>query len=130
MARLGLIASSGWMAGVPAVAREHLRLGRWSSGSVLLSWIGMNVPYLFLPVWGGLEAAAAYRALSNLLLPVLVVGRRGRSDHPARSLRTRGDPRLFRQRAMQSVVLLGGACLAYGALLNFSSRFLGAAALR
>lgn len=69
---------------------DHWRYGRWASGTAALAWIPGNVFILFLPIWWGLEASAAYKALLNLLLPMLhltialsaillpvLVGRRG-----------------------------------------------------
>lgn len=72
---------------------DHWRYGRWASGTAALAWIPGNVFILFLPIWWGLEASAAYKALLNLLLPMLhlitafsaillpvLVGRRGLTD--------------------------------------------------
>ena len=53
------------------VIRDHWRYGRWSIASSGLSWIPGNLYYVLLPVFAGLEAAAALKALSNLVLPVL-----------------------------------------------------------
>lgn len=53
------------------VAREHWSYGRWALAASLLSWVPTNVYYLLLPLWGGLEAAAALRAMTNLVLPIL-----------------------------------------------------------
>jgi O-antigen/teichoic acid export membrane protein len=53
--------------------KDHWRYGKWSSGTAALSWVPGNVFTLFLPIWWGLEASAAYKALSNLLLPMLHV---------------------------------------------------------
>ena len=53
--------------------KDHWRYGRWASGAAVLAWIPGNVFILFLPIWWGLEASAAYKALLNLLLPMLHV---------------------------------------------------------
>ncbi len=49
----------------------HWRYGRWSVAVQALGWVPGNVFYLLLPIWGGLEAVASFRALMNLLLPML-----------------------------------------------------------
>ena len=50
---------------------DHWRYGRWSIGNQALNWVPMNVFYLILPVWGGLAAAASFKALMNLIMPML-----------------------------------------------------------
>ncbi|WP_166178488.1 MATE family efflux transporter [Rubrobacter tropicus] len=51
--------------------KSHWEYGRWSVGNRALYWLPTNVYYLILPVWGGLEAGAAFKALMNLLMPML-----------------------------------------------------------
>jgi O-antigen/teichoic acid export membrane protein len=55
------------------VRKEHWRYGRWLTGAALLRWTSVNLYFLLLPIWGGLEAAGTFRALFNLLLPALHV---------------------------------------------------------
>jgi len=55
------------------VLNNHWKYGKWASGTAALSWIPCNVFILFLALWGGLEASAAYKALINLVLPILHV---------------------------------------------------------
>lgn len=55
------------------VFNNHWKYGKWASGTAALSWIPCNVFILFLPLWNGLEASAAYKALINLVLPILHV---------------------------------------------------------
>jgi O-antigen/teichoic acid export membrane protein len=50
--------------------RDHWGYGRWAIGATTAGWIPANVFYLVLPLWGGLEATAALRALMNLALPL------------------------------------------------------------
>jgi O-antigen/teichoic acid export membrane protein len=50
---------------------EHWKWGRWSVATVALGWFPGNVFYLLLPLWGGLEATASFKALMNLLMPML-----------------------------------------------------------
>lgn len=50
---------------------NHLRYGRWSVANEALNWVPMNIFYLVLPIWGGLAAAGAYKALMNPIMPML-----------------------------------------------------------
>ena len=54
-------------------AREHRRYGGWAASTGALEWFHGFLPLLLLPLWGGLAAAGALRALYNLVLPVLHV---------------------------------------------------------
>lgn len=51
--------------------REHLLFLRWSGSSGLLYFAQGLVFYLLLPLFGGLEASAALRAMTNFVMPVL-----------------------------------------------------------
>jgi len=55
------------------VLNDHWKYGRWASGTAALSWIPGNIFTLFLPIWWGLEASAAYKALINMILPMMHV---------------------------------------------------------
>ncbi len=48
----------------------HWGYGRWALLAGALYWIPWNLPYVALPAFRGLEAAAQLRALTNLLMPV------------------------------------------------------------
>jgi O-antigen/teichoic acid export membrane protein len=50
---------------------DHWRYGRWSVGNQALNWVPMNIYYVIIPVWGGLAAGAAFKALMNLIMPML-----------------------------------------------------------
>jgi O-antigen/teichoic acid export membrane protein len=50
---------------------EHWKFGRWAAASGLLYWAQGGLFYLLLPLWNGLEATAALRALTNFVMPVL-----------------------------------------------------------
>ena len=53
-------------------AREaHVGYGRWAAWTGVLEWAALAVPYLALPVFVGLEASGALRALYNLAMPAL-----------------------------------------------------------
>lgn len=51
--------------------RSHWQYGRWSVANRALYWLPTNVYYLILPVWGGLAAGASFKALMNLLMPMI-----------------------------------------------------------
>ena len=53
------------------VVADHWGYCRWIAGSNALAWTPHGLCYLLLPAWGGLGAAAALRALINLIMPVL-----------------------------------------------------------
>jgi O-antigen/teichoic acid export membrane protein len=55
------------------VLNDHWQYGKWASGTAALSWIPGNIFTLFLPIWWGIEASAAYKALINMLLPMMHV---------------------------------------------------------
>jgi O-antigen/teichoic acid export membrane protein len=50
---------------------DHWSYGRWALASALVSWFPQNIYYALLPAKTGLEGAAALRALTNLINPVL-----------------------------------------------------------
>jgi O-antigen/teichoic acid export membrane protein len=50
---------------------NHWIYGRWSVANKGLSWVPHNIFYLLLPIWWGLEASASFKALMNLLMPML-----------------------------------------------------------
>jgi len=49
----------------------HWSYGRWALLAGLFSWVPGNIYYLLLPAFHGLEAAAQFKALMNLLMPIL-----------------------------------------------------------
>lgn len=51
--------------------RDHWGYGRWSMGTRTMVWVTQSSFFVLLPVWSGLEASAALRALMNLIMPVL-----------------------------------------------------------
>ena len=50
---------------------HHWGYGRWSVANKALAWVPHNIFYILLPLWGGLAAGASFRALMNLLMPLL-----------------------------------------------------------
>lgn len=53
-----------------SVAREQAQYCTWAAGNGILNWVLTNLPYLLLPIWRGLEDAAALRILSFLYMPI------------------------------------------------------------
>jgi O-antigen/teichoic acid export membrane protein len=53
------------------VRQAHLKYGRWSSASGMMSWLQTQSYYVVLPMWAGLEATAALRAVINLVQPLI-----------------------------------------------------------
>jgi len=52
-----------------SVASQHWVYGRWVLAAALPSWTLLNLYYLALPVWFGLKAAGALKAIMNLAMP-------------------------------------------------------------
>lgn len=53
------------------IFKEHLSYGRWSVGTRVMSWVTASGFLVLLPVFAGLEASGALRALMNLIMPVM-----------------------------------------------------------
>ena len=68
--RLGLAAKQQPLTDVN-LFKEHWEYGRWVIATTFANWIPSNLFYMILPVWAGLEASGALRAMS---LPVMPVG--------------------------------------------------------
>jgi O-antigen/teichoic acid export membrane protein len=51
----------------------HWSYGRWALLAGIFSWVPGNIFYLILPAFHGLEAAAHFKAIMNLLMPILHV---------------------------------------------------------
>lgn len=51
--------------------KSHWEYGRWSVANRALYWFPTNIYYLILPVFSGLSAGASFKALMNLIMPVL-----------------------------------------------------------
>lgn len=65
-----------WLPAPPAIdtrglVQEHWHFFRWAGGAGVLSFSQGLVFYLVLPLFGGLEASAALRAMTNFVMPVL-----------------------------------------------------------
>lgn len=53
------------------VLRMHWSYGRWTLFAGLFAWVPSNIAFVLLPWLAGLEATAHFRALTNLIMPVL-----------------------------------------------------------
>lgn len=51
--------------------KNHWKYGRWSVANQALSWVPLNIPYLILPMMGGLAAGASFKALMTLVMPMI-----------------------------------------------------------
>ncbi|MGD9851813.1 MAG: lipopolysaccharide biosynthesis protein [Nitrospirales bacterium] len=49
----------------------HWDYGRWALGTNVLTWLPSNIYFFALPLWVGLEAGGALRALLNFLMPIM-----------------------------------------------------------
>jgi O-antigen/teichoic acid export membrane protein len=52
------------------IVNDHWQYGRWATGTRLLMWIPVNLPYIVFPIFFGLSTSAGLRALLNLIMPV------------------------------------------------------------
>jgi O-antigen/teichoic acid export membrane protein len=99
------------------VLRVHWVFSRWTLGANLAQWLRSNVYFFVLPLQGGLEAGAALRALSNLIMPLA---------QPLAALSPLLLPAFARARSRSNFRatvarvggLLGAAALAYWLLLG------------
>jgi O-antigen/teichoic acid export membrane protein len=108
----------------PAVFNDHWRYGRWASATSVLMWIPLNFFFLVLSLVINLEASAALKALSNLVLPLLQANAAlGSLLLPAMVLRA-GHGQQFRRLLCSALGLFaGGACL-YSIVIGTFSRLL------
>lgn len=51
------------------IGLEHWNYGRWVLAAVFPSWTLLNLYYLALPIWFGLQGAGALKAIMNLAMP-------------------------------------------------------------
>jgi O-antigen/teichoic acid export membrane protein len=52
------------------VWKEHRSYGTWASSTNILMWLPGNICFLILPLFSGLEAAGALKALLSLIMPI------------------------------------------------------------
>lgn len=53
------------------VLSVHWAFSRWGLGVSVAWWVRSSLYYLILPISGGLEASAAFRAMVNLIMPLM-----------------------------------------------------------
>ena len=100
------------------VVRDHWRYGRWALASSGLSWIPSNSYYIFLPAFAGLSAAGELRAVSNVIMPILLLNDAiGTLLLPAFS-RAAQATKPFKRLLALSLTAFTGSALLYGALLT------------
>ena len=51
--------------------RPHLAYGRWAVPTSALTWVPANLPYVMLPIFGGLQASAQLRVIFTLAMPMI-----------------------------------------------------------
>jgi O-antigen/teichoic acid export membrane protein len=54
-----------------SVWRDHWQYGRWIGATGLVMWFKDYTYYVVLPIFGGLAATGALKALTNLVMPIL-----------------------------------------------------------
>jgi len=101
---------------VDDVRHLHWNYGRWALLAGLFSWVPGNIFSLLLPAFHGLEAAARFKTLMNLLMPILHFnGALGQLLVPGmvRAL----SPGKLRRFALASLAVLTAFALTYWLLL-------------
>lgn len=94
------------------VVTDHWRYGRWASATSVLMWVPLNLFFVMLSVLVNFEATGAFKALSNLVLPLLQANAAlGSLLLPAMALRTHNHEQ-FKKLLRTSLVLFAvGACI-------------------
>ena len=95
---------------------DHWEYGRWAAATTVLGWVPLNISYVLLPAWQGLEASGALKALMNLVLPVMHANTALAMLLVPMLVRTRGAAEFHRLMTRTVAVLAGGAAV-YGGLL-------------
>jgi O-antigen/teichoic acid export membrane protein len=94
------------------VVVDHWRYGRWAAATSVLMWVPLNLFFVVLSVLVNFEATGAFKALSNLVLPLLQTNAAlGSLLLPAMALRVRKQEQ-FRKLLQTSLLLFAvGACI-------------------
>lgn len=106
---------------VREVLGDHLGYGRWSTATRATDWIAESSYLLLLPLWGGLGAAGAIRALINLIMPVVQAYSALATILLPTLVRARGSEE-FRRTARFSMALFVGGALVYWIILGLVHR--------
>jgi O-antigen/teichoic acid export membrane protein len=105
------------------VSKVHWNYGRWALLAGALSWVPINIYYIALPMFHGLEAAAGLKALLNLVMPAMNFNFALGSLLPAVFVRAREQGRLVHSVLVGLVGLLFFS-LFYWALLVLAGQWL------
>ncbi len=97
--------------------RDHWEYGRWALAAGAASWVPGYAFYLALPFWAGLEATAALRALTNLILPIQHTYVAASALLVPYLVRVRGTPK-WRGTLIAAFILFGVAATAYWVFLG------------
>ena len=101
-----------------SVIADHWHYGRWAMGTGLLMWIPINFFFVVLSVVVNIEASATFKAVSNLVLPLLQTNAAlGSLLLPALALRT-GNRQQFKKLIFTSLILLMAGAVAYSLMLG------------
>ena len=101
----------------------HWSYGRWALVAGGLSWVPGNIYFVLLPAFHGLEAAAALKALLNVVMPVLHFNGALAGLFVPAFVRAKALGRLF-STALRALWVLLVPALAYWLFLLFAGRSL------
>jgi O-antigen/teichoic acid export membrane protein len=107
------------------VKNVHWRYGRWSVASNVVGWLPGNIYLLLLPLWHGSEAAGAFRAASNLGLPILQAQAVAAMLVLPSLVRSRARADYRRQVLGISALLAGGSAIYVGGVWLGGERLFG-----
>jgi O-antigen/teichoic acid export membrane protein len=100
------------------VVTDHWRYGRWASATSVLMWVPLNLFFVVLSVLVNFEATGAFKALSNLVLPLLQANAAlGSLLLPAMALRARNHEQ-FKKLLRTSLVLFAAGACTYSLLIG------------
>ncbi len=100
------------------VVTDHWRYGRWASATSVLMWVPLNLFFVVLSVLVNFEATGAFKALSNLVLPMLQVNAAlGSLLLPAMALRAHNHEQ-FKKLLRTSLVLFAAGAGTYSLVIG------------
>jgi O-antigen/teichoic acid export membrane protein len=108
------------------VLKKHWIYGRWAVCTDILSWMPGQLLFFIVPIWWGLEASAAIKALLNFFMPIA---------HSYSAIAVMLVPAFVRARehggftksvTIASAIVLGAAILYAGVLFFFGDWCIGA----
>jgi O-antigen/teichoic acid export membrane protein len=96
---------------VREVAENHWRYGRWASATGIAGFVPGNIYYLLMPIFGGLAATGALRAMMILTQPIVQATNAMRLLLMPVLVRCRGTPAFERKLRLYTVLLTAGPLL-------------------